>query len=458
VSAPDPSPASDPSRAELQRRTLRVLVASQVLGGVGVGAGIAVVGLLAYDLSGTESLSGVSATASVLGAAGAAFAIARISAARGRRPGLVTGYLLGAVGAVAAVVAAAVGSFPLHVVASLAFGWASAANLQARYAATDLAAPDASARALSTVVWATTVGAVLGPNLTGPGETVAAMFSLPPLAGPYLFSLVSFLTAAAVQLVGLRPDPLLVVGAAAGRPVGRTAPPPMSSALATIRGVPPALASLTAIAAAHATMVGVMVMTPVHLEHHGAALQVVGLTISLHIAGMYALSPLMGRAADRIGRVPVMLAGMAQLAVAVILAAVAPPVGSPWFQVALILLGTGWSACLVAGSTLLTDGVPLDERPTVQGASDLLMNLAGGVGGILAGIVLAVAGYRALAFGSLLLLVVPTWLLLRLRWGVPDVAAARGGAGTGPAGLVVQTPDPERAGTTDGGEGGGPVR
>jgi predicted MFS family arabinose efflux permease len=340
-------------------------------------------------------------------------------------------------------VAAVVGSFPLHVVSSLAFGWASAANLQARYAATDLAPAARRGRALSTVVWATTVGAVLGPNLTGPGETVAHTLGLPPLAGPYLFSLASFVAAALVQLGGLRPDPLLVAREVADRPVGRTEPPSMRSALGSVRAHAEALAALTSIAAAHATMVGVMVMTPVHLEHHGAALQVVGLTISLHIAGMYALSPVLGRLADLIGRTRTTLFGHAQLVAAVLLAAFAPPVGSAWFQAGLVLLGTGWSTCLVAGSTLLTDAVPADERPTVQGASDLLMNLAGGAGGIAAGVVLAAAGYRALAVGSLLLLVVPTWQLLRLG------RAPRGGEvpaatlGTGPAGLVVDTREDE---------------
>jgi MFS family permease len=429
--------------ADLQRRTMRVLVTSQVLGGVGVGSGIAVVGLLAYELSGTESLSGVSATASTLGAAGAAFVIARITAARGRRPGLVRGYLVGAVGAALAVVAAVLGSFPLHVVSSLAFGWASAANLQARYAATDLAPAAKRGRALSTVVWATTVGAVLGPNLTGPGEAVAHTLGLPPLAGSYLFSLVSFVAAALVQFAGLRPDPLLMAQEAADRPVGRTEPPSMRSALASVRAHAEALAALTSIAAAHATMVGVMVMTPVHLEHHGAALQVVGLTISLHIAGMYALSPLMGRLADRFGRTRTTLFGHAQLVAAVLLAAFAPPVGSAWFQGGLILLGTGWSTCLVAGSTLLTDAVPADERPTVQGASDLLMNLAGGAGGIAAGVVLAVAGYRALAVGSLLLLVVPTWQLLRLGRAPRAAVVPPATLGTGPAGLVVDTREDE---------------
>jgi MFS family permease len=431
---------------QLQRRTMRVLVASQVLGGVGVGSGIAVVGLLAYELSGTESLSGVSATASTIGAAFAALLIARIAAAHGRRPGLVGGYLVGAVGAVLAVVAAVVGNFPLHVVASVAFGWASASNLQARYAATDLAGPSRRGRALSTVVWATTVGAVLGPNLTGPGGVVAEAVGLPPLAGPYLFSLASFLAAAAVQMVGLRPDPLLTArrldaGAVAG---GRTSPPSLRAALAVLRGHAPAIAALTSIASAHGVMVGVMVMTPVHLEHHGAALHVVGLTISLHIAGMYALSPLVGRLADRIGRRWTLAGGLVQLAAAVLLAAFAAPTGSAWFQTGLVLLGTGWSFCLVAGSALLTDATPVDARPTVQGASDLVMNLAGGAGGIAAGVVLAIAGYRALALGSLLVLLLPAWQVARAL-GAADMAAAGTetaghGPETGPAGLVVESP------------------
>jgi MFS family permease len=454
-----PTTAAPGALAGVQQRTMRVLVASQVLGGVGVGSGIAVVGLLAYELSGTESLSGVSATASVLGAAGAAVLIARVTEARGRRPGLVAGYLVGAVGAVLAIVAAVVGSFPLHVVASLAFGWASASNLQARYAATDLAVPARRGRALSTVVWATTVGAVLGPNLTGPGGVVADVVGLPPLAGPYLFSLVSFGAAALVQAVGLRPDPLLVARRdEADRSCDLDASLPSTSprdatshrdattlrdALTIVRQHRAASTALTAIAAAHASMVAIMVMTPVHLEHHGAPLQVVGLTISLHIAGMYALSPLVGRLADRVGRRPTLAAGLLQLVAAALFAAMTAPTGSAWFQAGLVLLGTGWSFCLVAGSTLLVDATPADARTIVQGASDLVMNLAGGVGGITAGVVLAVAGYEALALGSLLVLLPPAWLLLTTprRPAVCEVVdgADTTGPATGPAGLVIDS-------------------
>jgi MFS family permease len=417
TAVPDRPPGRDEAELRrLQRRTMRVLVASQVFGSVGVGAGLAVVGLLAYELSGTASLSGVSATASTIGAAAAAVVIARLAMARGRRPGLVVGYVIGALGAALAVWAAVLDAFWLHVVASAAFGWASAANLQARYAATDLAVPASRARALSTIVWATTVGAVLGPNLTGPGEAVSQGLSLPPLAGTYLFSFVSFALAALVQGLFLRPDPLDVVrGQAAVPPVAVTSRAALARSAATIRAIPEARVAVLAITAAHAVMVGVMVMTPVHMEDHGAALRLVGLTISLHIAGMYALSPVMGALADRFGRRRVVLAGFAQLSVAALLAATGDPTGSVWFQGGLVLLGTGWSACLIAGSAWLTDTVPSDERPGVQGLSDVAMNLAGAVGGTLAGIVLALAGYRALAFGALLLLVAPAIAALRLH-------------------------------------------
>ena len=419
-----PSDSTTPTHL-LQQRTMRVLLASQVLGGVGVGSGIAVVGLLAYELSGTESLSGVSATASTLGAAGAAVLIAMLSVRRGRRPGLVLGYLVGAVGAVLAVMAAVLDVFWLHVIASTAFGGASASNLQARYAATDLAEPQHRARALSTIVWATTIGAVLGPNLTGPGGRVAELLSLPPLAGAYVFSLVAFLAAAAVQAGGLRPDPLLTARAEARRTAGPP-PPRRRGGLATIRGIPAALSALIAIATAHGVMVGIMVMTPVHLEHHGAALQLVGLTISLHIAGMYALSPVMGWLADRYGRRRVLWFGLVQLAAAAVLAATGDPTGSVAFQGGLVLLGTGWSACLVSASTLLTEVVPVDERPAVQGASDLVMNLSGGFAGIVAGVVLAIGSFPALALTALAALSLPAWRLARHGQGLAKVGVAEG--------------------------------
>ena len=418
--------------AAVQRRVRRVLVVSQMLGGIGVGTGISVVGLLAYQLSGTEALSGVSATAATLGAAAAAFAISTTTG-RGRRPGLVGGYLVGALGALVAVVAAIAGSFPLHVAASVAFGAASAANLQGRYAATDLAGDERRARELSVVVWATTLGAVLGPNLTGPGARVAAVLGVPALAGPYLFSAAVFVGAALVQWLGLRPDPLLVArqrSAEAGHAQGVG----HRGAWGRVRADATALAAVAGMAAAHAVMVGVMVMTPVHLEHHGADIEVVGLTISLHIAGMYALSPLVGRLTDRLGARPMLLVGFAQLAAAGLLAGRVTPGMPSAFTLGLVLLGTGWSFVLIAGSALVTETVAEPERPAAQGVSDLAMNLAGGLAGILSGVTVGLAGFEVMAVGSLAVLVVPAWLVVQQLVGgaagtpvavAPDVRVER---------------------------------
>jgi MFS family permease len=396
-------------RDAVQRRVRRGLAASQVFSGIGIGAGLSVVALLAFELSGSEALSGVSPTAAVFGTATAAMAISSTTG-RGRRPGLVGGNLAGALGAALAVAAAVIGSFPLHVVASILFGSGWAANLQSRFAATDLSTPERRGRDLSVVVWATTIGAVLGPNLTGPGGDLAVRIGVPPLAGPYVIAAVAFAIAAVLASVALRPDPLLIARGATPerphRPVGRR------GAWAAVRASTDASVAVVAIAAAHAVMVGVMALTPVHMGHFGADLRIVGLTISLHIAGMYALSPWVGRLTDRLGRRPVILLGLAQLAVGSLTAAGATPGGVDPFTGGLVLLGTGWSFCLVAGSALLTDAVEADARPAVQGLSDLIMNVAGGTATIVAGVTFGLAGFPTMAVGALLLLIVPAWRLL----------------------------------------------
>lgn len=394
---------------------MRVLLTSQVLGGVGVGSGVSVVGLLAYELSGKESLSGLSSTSATVGTALIAIPMARMAANYGRRPGLVMGYGIGALGAGVAILAAILHLFPLHILASLLFGASGASNLQARFAATDLAQAEHRGRTLSTVVWATTIGAVAGPNLTGPGERVAHVLGIPDLAGAYTFSLVAFASAALVQHFGLRPDPLLEARKRSGLTGSQAVHGKIKDALAIIQRNPRAKFAVASIAAAHAVMVGTMVMTPVHMKHDGAALHLVGLTISLHIAGMYALSPLVGRLADRIGHIPTIGFGGIQFVVAALLVATSDSKGSLPFITGMIILGTAWSCGLVAGSTLLVSSVELQDRPAVQGFNDLVMNLAGGGAGILAGIILGIGGYQLLAYSALLALLVPALTLLRNR-------------------------------------------
>jgi MFS family permease len=388
-----------PAVQSVQRRTVRTLVGSQMLGGVGVSSGIAVGSLMAEQILGSPDLAGLANTAQVLGSALLSIPVARLMAARGRRVGLVSAYLTGILGAGLALAAAVVSSFPLLLLATALFGASTTANNQARYAATDLAAPGRRGRALSVVVWATTVGAVLGPNLVGPAGRLAETLGLPPLSGPFLFSMIGFTLAAAVLFVRMRPDPLLTARQIAVDAGGTGAlHGSVRRGLRVVRRQPMAVIGMGAIAVGHTVMVSVMVMTPLHMHHGGAELRLIGLVISVHVFGMFAFSPLMGWLVDRVGGRLVVIGGAATLLAASLVSSRAPEGWSDGLVVGLFLLGLGWSATLVAGSILLTAAVAQNERPGVQGASDLVMGLCAGLGGALSGVVVGVWGYQTLCW------------------------------------------------------------
>jgi MFS family permease len=374
----------------LQRTTLRVLVISNVVGGVAVASGFAVSGLLAENISGSTSMAGLVATSTTLGAAILAVPLAGLARSHGRRISLATGYLIATVGAALSIVAAQIDSLVLLLLAGCLFGSGSAANLQSRYAATDAADPKYLARSLSVVVWATTIGVVVGPNLTGLGGSLGESVGVLALAGPYLFSVIAFALSLSTVWLGLR-------RLQQSTPRTKVERQPLLATFRRVVAIPHARLGLLAIATAHSVMVGVMSMTSVHLRHHGASLTIVGFVISGHVAGMYALSPVMGWLADRLGRIPTIGIGLAVLAVAMTVAAVAPDEAHGLTALALVLLGLGWSACLVAGSTLLSNSVPTDIRTSAQGLSDLTMGAFASIAGTAAGPVLAGFGFHWLA-------------------------------------------------------------
>lgn len=409
---------------DAQRHTVAVLSAAQVLGGVGVACGIAVSGLLAESVLGSATLAGLAQTASAIGTALAAVPLARLSDRSGRRLGLAAGYVAGALGTVVAILAAATGSFPLLIAGMVLFGGANAASLQSRYGAADLATPALRARAISTVVWATTVGAVAGPNLAGAADDAGRALGLPPFAGPFLLGLLVFGAAAANLLLRLRPDPLLLARSALGPAAlpGSAVRRSLGSAWRVVAGRPSALLGLAALGAAQTVMVAVMVMSPLHLGHGGASLTVVGVVISVHVAGMFALAPAVGALADRLGRVAVLRLGLALLLGACLLAGLSGERDTVLLTGGLFLLGLGWSCGLVAGSALLTESVPAEERPNVQGAADLVTGLLGGMGGLVAGVVVAGPGFGALnVLGAAVVLPVLVFAL-RARVGGPPGA------------------------------------
>jgi MFS family permease len=389
-----------------QRRILTVLVVSQVLSGAGLAAGITVGALLAQDMLDSTGLAGLPSALFTAGSALAAVAVGRISQARGRRPGLAVGYLAGAVGAAAVIAAAVADNAPLLFVALFVYGAGTATNLQARYAGADLAAPAHRGRAVSTVLVATTLGGVIGPNLAAPTGDLAAALGIPRLAGPFLLAGAAYALAALVLAVWLRPDPLLLA-----RTLDRqgTATPEQPPAEPGSRRAPGVVLGALIMILTQLVMVAIMTMTPVHMQHHGHGTAAAGLVIAIHVGAMYLPSPLTGWLVDRLGRLPIAAASGVTLLAAGVLAATAPGDSVAPLALALALLGLGWNFGLVSGTAIITDAVPLANRARTQGLVDVSIAIAGATGGLASGAVVAAASYPvlALAGGVLSLAVLP---------------------------------------------------
>jgi MFS family permease len=383
----------------LQKRTVKVLSLGQSLGGFGLGATLSVGALLAVELSGTTAWSGAAATLSTLGSAAVAIPLANLAFRRGRRVSLAFGAFLAILGATMMILATYTQSFPVEIVALLFLGAGSAVSLQARFAAADIPTGKPKGRDLSLVVWATTLGAVIGPNLIAPGESLGLWLGMPHLAGPFLFTIAAQLCSTLVFWFGLRPDPLIVARDIAGLDPRRKNAS-LKDALDVVREFPLAGYAVLTIALSHMVMVSVMSMTPAHLSAEGHSLADVGFTISLHIAGMYALSPVFGWLTDKFGAIKIVITG--QL-ISLTSLAVSGFWQSEFYAVVLglFLLGLGWSASTVAASALLSETLATGQRSKVQGFSDSLMNLSGAFGGAISGIILTMFSFGGLNAAAL---------------------------------------------------------
>jgi MFS family permease len=411
----------------VQRRTLRLLFLTQIISGIGVAVGASVGALLAADLAGV-GMSGLAQSAAVVGTALFAVPATAIVRSHGRRPSLAAGYLVAAVGAILVVTAATRGSIPLMFLGFFLFGGATTANLQARYAAVDLAPAALRGRHLSLVVWATTIGAVMGPSLAPFAGKLAAGYGVPTLAGPYFFSALLLGLGALLLLLFLRPDPAVVARTALAHPsspISDAPRPGLGVALRFVLSHSAARLGVVAMAVGNVVMIGVMAMTPVHIKGagHDAAhtLGIVGLVLSFHIAGMYAFSPVFGWLTDRLGRRPVIFTGIALLLAACALAGTAGQ-DTARLAAALMTLGLGWSASMVAGSILLSESIPVELRASAQGLSDLVMGLAGATAGAISGVIVAEWSYSMLTLLAALA-TVPLILLVSLQ--TPQTADSR---------------------------------
>jgi MFS family permease len=360
--------------------------------------------LLAQDMLGSTGLAGLPSAVSTAGSALAAVTVGHISQTRGRRPGLAAGYLTGAIGSAGIVVAAVADAPALLFIAMFVYGAGMATNLQARYAGADLATPASRARAVSTVLVATTLGGVAGPNLTALTGDLAQALGIPYLAGPFLLAGAAYAMATVVLAIWLRPDPLLLARTLADTVQPGEAPRPVAETRRS--GV---LAGTLIMVLTQLIMVAIMTMTPIHMHNHGHGAAASGVVIAVHIAAMYLPSPLTGWLVDRYGRLTIAaLAGLTLLAAGIV-AASAPDDSATAYAVALALLGLGWNFGLITGTAIVTDAVPLATRARTQGRVDVSIALAGATGGMASGLVVAAAGYPFLAIsgGLLALAIVP---------------------------------------------------
>jgi MFS family permease len=412
----DVRPARPAELDRLRRRTVATLVAGVALGSTGHIAAVTVATIVATQLAGgMTAWSGAPGATVVLGAAAGAVGLSAVMVRRGRRFGLALGYVVSVIGALMATFAIIGSSLPVLLVGTVLVGFGNASNQLSRYTAADLAPPARRASAIGLVVWGATIGAVVGPNLVAPAGKVALALGLPELSGAYLVPILFVGAAALLSFALLRPDPYELADASSRHDVAGAGDASTAVSVASVLARPNVPVAIIALVAGQFVMVLIMTMTPLHMAGHGHDLTAVGIVISGHTFGMFGLSPISGRLTDRYGSVPVILAGLQIVAVASILAAVAPPDGGALLFVALFLLGFGWNLGYVAGSALLTTGLSLAERTRVQGLTDGLIWSSAAVASLGSGIVLAYAGYAILGLLGAALVVGPTLLVVARR-------------------------------------------
>jgi MFS family permease len=388
---------SPPPTPEIERHRSRALATyftAVALTSIAYIATFTVASIAAPGMTGSAGSSGWPSAIAVAGTALAASLLSSVMARRGRRVGIVLGLAVAVVGGALAILAVMAESLVLLLISSALVGFGNAALNLSRYAAADLYPAERRAGALGFVVWGSTIGAVVGPNLVAPAGAIAPNLGLLPLAGGFAMAFVFLVAALAVAAFGPR-APIQPHLDEPARAVGEQARS-QRRLLAQLVRVPQGRIALIALVTSQLVMTLVMTMAPYHLHAGGHGLETVGLVISAHTLGMFAFSPLSGRLTDRFGANAMILAGFSVLAAAGVLSAVIPDSGVG-LAIPMFLLGIGWNLAFVAGSSLLASEAPLGDRARLQGASDAVVWATAAVASFSSGYVVATASFALLA-------------------------------------------------------------
>lgn len=407
-------------KAERTRtRLVWTLFAGVAVGRTGFIMAVTVATLAAGDMAATR-WTGVPPAIGTLGVAVGATVFTKLSERLGRTRSFTGGYLVAGAGTAISASSVAVGSFPLLLVGMFALGLGQATSHLARYAAADLRAQKRRAAAISQLVWAGTIGSILGPLALQPAGDLAVARGFGDLVGPYAAATMLFFLGAAVFASLLRPDPL-------GLAFDQIDPSESSSGKERTRrelfATPTVKLALTSMALGQLVMVLVMTMTPLHLRDAGEGLSEIGYVMTAHTLGMFAIAPITGWLITRVGAFRVIFAGSIILIAACGLAITGADASSTVILTgALFFLGVGWNFCFVAGSTHLLTGLALAERLSIQGTADTVTWVGGGLANLASGLIVGLSSYAALGTLGVGLSVIPLFALA--RWRRPLLARA----------------------------------
>lgn len=400
-------------------RSTRTLFVTVSFGAIALYGSFTAAALVAAELTGSASWSGVPGAAAIMGAGLGAGAISRLMAARGRRVGLVLGYSIAVAGAALAALAFAAGALVPFLAGMVLIGIGHGASQLSRFVAADLQPVARRGSAVAWIVWSSTIGAGAGPALLAPMRGPAENLGLPPLAGAFVMAGVAYVIAASLCALLLRPDPSTL---AYQEPL--TEEPVEESSSVSAWKLPQVRTALIVLLATQAAMVLIMTMTPLHIRSSGHALDAIGLVMSSHFVGMFALAPVAGKLVDRLGAEIVAMTGLALLLAAAVAAVLVPHSAQVLLAVPLFMLGLGWSLAFVAGSGMLSSGLAYAQRVRMQGSVDTAMWSAGAAASLFSGLLLDALSYTALCVIGGAMVVVAAGAI------APRMARARTAPGT----------------------------
>jgi MFS family permease len=408
----------------MRRRILSTLMATAALGGLGQLIGLTVGGLLVQDILHGKKWVGTANAASSIGTAIGALTLAKYMQRSGRRRGLSLGYVIGAVGALLAVVASRQSNYWLLMVALVLYGVANTSNQQSRFAAADVTVAEARARTVGLVVWASTIGVVIGPKLAAPAGKRFESLGHNQWGGAFVVAAMAFAIAAVALTILLRPDPLDVA-----RSMNPTRTAEQEAEPVDVRAClrrPSVKLPVVTLMVNQIVMVSIMSVTNVHLRDNGYTTGAIGTVISGHVFGMFAPSPISGWLSDKIGRIPMIIGSSFVMVTGALLAALANPTSHGAMIAALFVLGVGWNGNFVAGSALVTEAVTQHERTRLQGVTDMITYFASAVAAIGAGLLVGTTGYPKMALigGTIAALLGVLVLAFRSSVVMPDRESA----------------------------------